>query len=608
MTRLLLVLLLGLCPPLIAQTAQGLLVSNTQAGGYFDVSNVTGLAPQSITVEAWVTYDETTITPAGNAWPTLIRKNVAPGGEEYFLRVNAGSTANRVLTWKVVTAGGAVNASWNFAAGELSTLTHVAGVWDAVAGEARLVVNGATVATATGTGPLVDNGGAARIGGGDPSVPENWNGVIDEMRVWSVALTDAQIAASMFTQILTGANLVASWILEGDALDYTGNGHDGTLVQPATFTPVTLPQPTYQVNTGACSLDIEGVSSSIFAPGVVRRCPGQAVNLNLGGTPGPWDAVLTLGASAVPDTTGLLAPWRVNVDLTDPTVTFLNGLAFSAANPLPTATLPLATPVAALTIQLVVVDPSQPLALAFSSVVTLEPDSTGLSSTVPGPTSDDTPLGPIDVTAAPLFGSPVVFYNAVYTDLYVNPNGRVSFTAGDSDFSATVAEFLLDPPSLGVWSDLSPNVSGDRHRRRRLQQPPAREVGPGALLRPGRRHAGQLLRDRLRPDHDLLVAREPDRRDDQRRDRHPRGRVSGQPGPGPGDGPRSPGLHARGGTGRHGLGRHLRVRLRQHLWAPGWGSGWQWPRLPGREHHLPAERLGLRLVLPLRARGGSPGV
>lgn len=460
MIRTVSALLLGFCASLGAQTAQGLLVSNTQSTGYFDVANVTGLGPQSITVEAWVTYDETTITPVGNAWPTILRKNVAPGGEEYFLRVNAGSTGNRVLTWKVVTAGGAVNVNWNFAAGELLNLTHVAGVWDAVAGEARLVVNGTTVATATGTGPLVDNGGALRVGGGDPSVPENWNGIIDELRVWSVPLGDAQIAASMFNQVLTATNLVASWILEGDALDYTGNGHDGVLVQPATFTPVTLPQPTFQVNSAACSLDIEGVSSSIFAPGVVKRCPGQVANFNLGGTPGPWDALLTVGASAVPDTSGALAPWRVNVDLSDPTLTFLNGLAFSPANLLPTVSLPVATPVAALTVQLVVIDPAQPLALAFSSVATLEPDPTGLSSTVAGPTADDTPLGPIDVTAAPLFGSPVVFYNAIYTDIYVNPNGRVSFTGGDTDFSATVAEFLLDPPSLGVWSDLSPNVGG----------------------------------------------------------------------------------------------------------------------------------------------------
>ena len=218
---------------------QGLLVSNTLTTGYFDVANAVGLAPANITVEDWVTYDETTITaPPTFVWPTIVRKNLAAGGEEYLLRVHSSNTTNRNLRWAVRTPSGLVNCIWPFGPGALLGLTHVAATWDGTT--ARIIINGAQVASATGTGALVDNGGALRVGNGDAATPEYWNGVLEDVRIWSVARTESDIRSTMFTPLQVAANLEAAWILDGDALDYSGNNHHGVLVPPAVFVPVTF--------------------------------------------------------------------------------------------------------------------------------------------------------------------------------------------------------------------------------------------------------------------------------------------------------------------------------------------------------------------------------
>lgn len=190
----------------------------------YDLSHVPA---SGITVEAWITYDDATI-PAGGAWlwPTIVRQDPRPNQSSYFLRVEAGRTATRTLNWWVATASsGNVQVQWSFAAGALTTWTHVAGTYDGTA--ARLFVNGAEVASRPAAGRIIDRGGALRIGKGDDSggPVEVWNGEIDEVRLWPFARTAAQISTSL-QQELGGVPAGAStWNLNGSLADGSGANH-----------------------------------------------------------------------------------------------------------------------------------------------------------------------------------------------------------------------------------------------------------------------------------------------------------------------------------------------------------------------------------------------
>ncbi|MBK8096869.1 MAG: LamG domain-containing protein [Planctomycetes bacterium] len=208
--------------------------------GFLEIPYAAAVVPQSgITLEAWLTYDDTTL-PTGWRFPTVARQNIAPGQEAYFLRINAGNTGARTLTWKVVTPTGAFNCNWPFASGQLNTWTHVAATWDGAA--ARLFVNGAEVATANGNGqPLYDRGGVLRIGKGDDSGGpiEVWNGQLDEVRLWPFARTAAEITQAMPFHLASVPGLVSTWNLDGSGADSSG-GLNATVNFTVPFTTNTL--------------------------------------------------------------------------------------------------------------------------------------------------------------------------------------------------------------------------------------------------------------------------------------------------------------------------------------------------------------------------------
>ena len=53
------------------------------------------------------------------------------------------------------------------------------------------------------------------------------------------------------------------------------------------------------------------------------------------------------------------------------------------------------------------------------------------------------------------------FYGTVYSDLFVNSNGNITFGIGENDFTSSEAEMLSNAPRIApAWDDFSPNVSG----------------------------------------------------------------------------------------------------------------------------------------------------
>ncbi|MBL8726670.1 MAG: LamG domain-containing protein [Planctomycetes bacterium] len=326
--------------PAFAQNT-GITMSNL-VQGYLDVAYAPELVPQSgITVEAWVTYDDSTI-PSGWRFPTLLRQGHTTGGsEDYFLRVEAGNNNTKSLRWKVVTnTGGSVTVNWPFAAGQLRTWTHVAGTYDG--SQAVLYVNGVQVAAAAGNGaPIRDlNAESLRIGtGSDVGAPmEVWNGEIDEVRLWPFARTAAEILAAKDLQLDSIPGRVSTWNLDGHALDTSGGQHGtvsgavaftaNTLSLQALATPYLVPVGTSTAGCLSTPLATVGsaptVGNAAFAAVATRFAPNAA-----------GFAAIALGGASAPLRLGGIDYWL------DPSSTVL---VFTTASPLGVMRLGLGLP------------------------------------------------------------------------------------------------------------------------------------------------------------------------------------------------------------------------------------------------------------------------
>lgn len=199
---------------------------------YLEAKYSKTLIPQTgLTLEAWITYDETTLG-TGYRWPTIARMNNVGGKEAYWLRVQAGQNKNRVLAFGVRTSVGFRTANYSFAAGEFKNFTHVAAVHDGKA--VMLYINGVRKAS-TAAGPnLIDNGGLFRLGNGYlPSAREAWNGDLDEVRLWPVARTAGEIKSTMNFALRSVPGVVSTWGLDFSPKDTSGGNSCVDVNKPA---------------------------------------------------------------------------------------------------------------------------------------------------------------------------------------------------------------------------------------------------------------------------------------------------------------------------------------------------------------------------------------
>lgn len=436
--------------------------------GYIAVPHNASLAPAAITVEAWVYFLPTNLAPAG-VYPTILRKNVLPQQEVYFLRVQQGTGR---VAWKVKLPGAASVTATSPAPLPTDTWTHVAGTWDG--STCRLYFDGVQVASAIGSGPLTDNGGALRIGKGDDATAggETWNGYLEEIRIWSVARSAAEIQGTMNWQLDVQPSLVSSWHLDGNAFDYTG-GNNGTETGTYSYIPSGVPlqtgQPPYQVNSPASSLDVNGVHAQGFSPGTVTlpytACSPAMATVNFQSTSigSPWDMAYTAGPAVASNSGGLTTPGgqRLNIDLADPTLAFLHGFSFLV--PFANASVPLTIGASVdITAQMVVVAPVNPDGFTLSQAVELHtiPGATS----VPGPAGDDSAVT-IQLSNPAFCGAPfsIPFFGTGYTQFDVSSNARVMFgaPAPNTAFSASVSGAMTASyPFVGLWCDLNPAAGG----------------------------------------------------------------------------------------------------------------------------------------------------
>jgi hypothetical protein len=139
----------------------------------------------SITLAAWIkpTVDATIQQGIVEKW------TAATGSAGYFLRLSSGEC----VTFCLLQEGGTAEITTTPRAVPLNVWTHVAGVYDSGTQTLRIYVNGTMdPTTGTGAGP-VDGAGPLMIGNAQGS--NQFTGLIDDVRVYARALTDADVAA-----------------------------------------------------------------------------------------------------------------------------------------------------------------------------------------------------------------------------------------------------------------------------------------------------------------------------------------------------------------------------------------------------------------------------
>ena len=137
-----------------------------------------------MTLEAWV--NPSTVS---SAWRDVIYK----GNDNYYLEGTSESSGRPGM-------GGTFSPTPLYGAAALAanTWSHLAATYDGAT--MRLYVNGVQVASRAQTGAILTSANPLQIGG-DSIYGQYFSGMIDEVRVYNTALTQAQIQADMNTPI-----------------------------------------------------------------------------------------------------------------------------------------------------------------------------------------------------------------------------------------------------------------------------------------------------------------------------------------------------------------------------------------------------------------------
>ncbi len=183
----------------------------------------------TFTMEAWVLYS--------GANSTIIDK----GDYDFLWQLNANSNGNKMGFYTKSTG------AWKYSIDAVpeNTWTHVAITLNA--GTLTFYING--VASGTAAVTFSQDAQPMNIGRQQPTfcACNHFNGSMDELRLWNVARTPAQIMTNMNNTIPTNnAGLVAYYKFDegtgSTTADATGNGNNGTLVNNPTWqVPSTAP-------------------------------------------------------------------------------------------------------------------------------------------------------------------------------------------------------------------------------------------------------------------------------------------------------------------------------------------------------------------------------
>jgi hypothetical protein len=192
------------------------------ADDHVEVPHQASLQPVTFTLEAWIRSDAWAAAPVSG---TILGKDAGSSG--YALR--AGNDGRLAF-------GMGCNGGWFEALSAPVMITdtwyHVAGTYNGIT--MTVLINGVPVGAAACSNPL-PSAQPLRIGSTPAAEGRRFAGAIDEVRLWAVERTPAQLQAGMYRRFDgSTAGLEADWRFDegagATAHDQTGHGHDGALV------------------------------------------------------------------------------------------------------------------------------------------------------------------------------------------------------------------------------------------------------------------------------------------------------------------------------------------------------------------------------------------
>src|SRR5262249_9149783 len=131
-----------------------------------------------------------------SAWRDILYK----GNDNYYIEGTSTSSSAPAIGG---TFGSTAPTIFGTAPLALNTWSHVAATYDGSA--LRLYVNGTQVSSTPQTGSIATSSNPLQIGG-DSFYGQYFAGTIDEVRVYNIALTQAQIQSDMNTPIGSGSD------------------------------------------------------------------------------------------------------------------------------------------------------------------------------------------------------------------------------------------------------------------------------------------------------------------------------------------------------------------------------------------------------------------
>ncbi len=181
----------------------------------------------AITIEAWV-YPYDVSTDPGGCQRTIIRKGDVNNPVNYALSIDV-CAGSGMIQFNGASSG--VNALVD------SVWQHVAGVYNLYEMDITIYVNGQLMTQTDVIAPLQTNNDSLTIGctfHNNGGIEDMYWGIIDEIHIWNVARSQAEIQADMYRE-LSGyeSGLVGYWPFnegsDNSTFDISGNGNDGII-------------------------------------------------------------------------------------------------------------------------------------------------------------------------------------------------------------------------------------------------------------------------------------------------------------------------------------------------------------------------------------------
>lgn len=186
----------------------------------------------ALTLEGWVNVSSFKTT---SPYISTIMGIEVSGTNVGLLRIGDATLANNKVQFVLGTGGASSNKLASNTALATNTWYHIAATYDGAT--MKIYINGNLDASMSVSGAIVANGSFQISRSYDNT--RGLNGLADELRVWNVARTQAQIQANTCSVSQTSSGLLSYWKLnEGTGTitaDATGLGHTASLINGVTW-------------------------------------------------------------------------------------------------------------------------------------------------------------------------------------------------------------------------------------------------------------------------------------------------------------------------------------------------------------------------------------